>query len=381
MSNAGPPALELGLNLGTLRDLPPTELAALGAEERYAAIRAAGFVLVQDADDVLAAGAGLRSVGMGRVDRLGDAHRIASDGIARVYGCATLHVGTGFEGDAEADALIADIVSVSERLGFPLFVETHRATVTQDPWRTLQLVARHPGLLLNGDFSHWYTGVELVYGDLEAKLDALHPVFERVRFLHGRIGSPGCIQVDVTDDSDNLAIGHFREMWTRSFEAFLHTAAAGDTIAFLPELLPPANSYARTFRRDDGAIIEEGDRARGSRTGPTCVRSPATSTRWRLTRRRSTRARTSPWRSPGRPPIIRAADSWSGDRPMRERVDIATSYFRAELPLWLDAARIFGHTSSSFCYQSASRFIEDLWSGAFPISPATTQGYLSITRA
>jgi hypothetical protein len=261
MSGARVAELELGLNLATLRDLPATsELAPLDDAERYAAIRRAAFVLVQDGDDALAAGAGLRSVGMGRVDRVGDAERIASDGLARGYSCATLHVGTGFEDDSAAEALIDDVVTVSVRLDFPLYVETHRATVTQDPWRTLQLVARHPGLLLNGDFSHWYTGVELVYGDFDAKLDALQPVFERVRFLHGRIGSPGCIQVDVTDDSHRTSVEHFAEMWTRTFEAFIATPAAGDTIAFVAELLPPANSYARTFRRENGTISEEGDR-------------------------------------------------------------------------------------------------------------------------
>jgi cyclo(L-tyrosyl-L-tyrosyl) synthase len=70
-----------------------------------------------------------------------------------------------------------------------------------------------------------------------------------------------------------------------------------------------------------------------------------------------------------------------GDMPMTQRVEMATGYYLAELPLWLDAPRIFGQPTSSFCYQSASRFIERLWSGEFPISPAKTQGYLSITRA
>lgn len=102
---------------------------------------------------------------MGRVDAIGDAAQIARDCIGRGHESATLHVGSGFESDAESDALVRDILETAERYRFPLYIETHRATITQDPWRTLQLVARFPDIRFNGDFSHWYTGAELVYGD------------------------------------------------------------------------------------------------------------------------------------------------------------------------------------------------------------------------
>ena len=51
----------------------------------------------------------------------------------------------------------------------------------------------------NGDFSHYYTGQEMVYGDIEAKWTFMQPIFDRVRFIHARIGSPGCMQVDIGD--------------------------------------------------------------------------------------------------------------------------------------------------------------------------------------
>lgn len=102
--------------------------------------------------------------------------------------------------------------------------------------------------------------MELAYGNFEAKLDALASVFERVRFLHGRIGTPGCIQVDLGEQTDQSFVSHFREMWTRTFRAFITTAAPGDTIAFLPELLPPVNFYARPFRGLNGRMLEDGDR-------------------------------------------------------------------------------------------------------------------------
>lgn len=134
MTELAPPTLVLGLNFATLRDLPKTHaLASLSEGERYAAVRDAGFLLAQDADDKLASNSGLQSVGMGRIDSVGDAARMAREGLAKGYLCSTVHVGTGYESDTEANMLVEDILSASERLNFPLYVETHRATITQDP--------------------------------------------------------------------------------------------------------------------------------------------------------------------------------------------------------------------------------------------------------
>lgn len=148
--------------------------------------------------------------------------------------CVTLHVGWGMEDDAEGYALIDAILRESERI--PLYPETHRATIFQDMWRTMQFIRRFPELRFNGDFSHWYTGLEMVYGGFENKLTYIEPLIARVRFIHGRIGNPGCIQVHIGDESA-LYVRHFRELWTRCFRA------APDTIPFVPELLSPRIYY------------------------------------------------------------------------------------------------------------------------------------------
>jgi hypothetical protein len=135
--------------------------------------------------------------------------------------------------------------------------------------RTLDLVERHPELRFNADLSHWYTGLEMPYGDFEAKLEALAPVFARVRFLHGRIGDSGSMQVALEGREDEPFVAHFREMWRRCFRGFLDTAAPGDTIVFAPELLPARLgdgeravhfNYARRFRDANGEWREESDR-------------------------------------------------------------------------------------------------------------------------
>ena len=180
----------------------------------------------------------------------------------------TLHVGSGFEDDTEMDRLVRAVLEASDKAGIPMYIETHRATITQDAWRTIQLTKRIPDIRFNGDFSHFYTGQELPYGDLPAKLDAMQPIFDRVRFMHGRIGSPSCMQVDIADGvapiPQSFGIVNFlmdhREMWTRAMRGFLSSAKPGDYLVLAPEILSPRIYYARKFAAPDGSLKEESDR-------------------------------------------------------------------------------------------------------------------------
>lgn len=239
------PALRCYLNLMSLEGLAPRSLSQI-AEAGYEGVQFVEPLRPEEAAECERLGLG--RCGLGRVnlpEEAGElARRLAGEGME----CGTLHVGWGMESEAEADALIEAIFEASARHRIPLFVETHRATLFQDIWRTVELVKRHPGLRFNGDFSHWYTGLEMVYGGFETKLEFIAPVLERVRFLHGRIGNPGCMQVDVGDGSSEGRpfVGHFRALWTASFEGFLRSGEA-KTILFVPELLSPSIYYAREF--------------------------------------------------------------------------------------------------------------------------------------
>ena len=99
----------------------------------------------------------------------------------------------------------------------------------------------------------------MVYGGIENKLDFIEPVFDRVRFIHGRIGNPGSIQVDINEAENLSYVMDFKKMWTKSFVGFLKTAQPGDYICFAIELLKSDIFYARTIKTDHDSQ-EEGDR-------------------------------------------------------------------------------------------------------------------------
>ena len=270
MSSGRRAELRCYMNLMALDSLPESASGPRPGSfrERLEALGEAGFGGVQFAapatpeqlSDCRATGFGF--VGSGRINSPEEASPLAERFAGDGYECATLHVGWGLEDDERAGALIEAVLNASQRQHIPLYIETHRATILQDMWRSVRFVQRFPDLRLNGDFSHWYTGQEMVYGGFEMKFQFIQPVFERVRFLHGRIGNPGCMQVRLEENAANEApyLAHFKQLWTAFFRVFLATAAPGDWIYFAPELLAPRIYYARAFPNPEGVLVEESDR-------------------------------------------------------------------------------------------------------------------------
>jgi len=166
----------------------------------YLAIKQSGFSGLQHYyPEPAALEAGLEMSGMARISQPSEAMTIANQHSEWGFVASTWHVGTGFETDGELYALIGALLNAVAKTGMPIFIETHRATITQDIRRTLDLIERFPNLRFNADLSHWYTGLEMPYGDFEAKLDLLEPVFERVGFMHGRIGHSSTMQLPLAE--------------------------------------------------------------------------------------------------------------------------------------------------------------------------------------
>lgn len=265
------PKLSVYLNLYSLEDLRiGTVWPGLEGLPSYQRIVADGFKGVQlTTDDAPMAGAPLPHCGLDRISTPKEADAIAAKHRERGDVCLTVHAGWGLEDDDEVFRLVDAILNVADKYRLPIFLETHRATITQDLWRTVQITKKFPEVRFNGDFSHYYCGQELVYGDWAAKLAFLEPIFARVGFMHGRIASPGCMQVPIGPDIASRPIqahgvvdylDHFKELWTLAMLGFLRTAQQGDVLIFAPELLSGTYYYARLFPDASGQMAEESDR-------------------------------------------------------------------------------------------------------------------------
>lgn len=255
------PYLRCDICASNLFDLPAFSTGPKGTErEILEGVRAAGIQGVQDANADLCRELGLGVTGSHRVNLVGEIGPVAAKAKAEGRACLTLHVGWGMESEEDTFRLVEDVLTTSEKYDLPLYIESHRSTITQDIWQTVEIVKKFPEIRFNGDFSHWYTGLEMVYGGFENKAAFLAPVFERTRFIQARIGNSGNIQVDIGDGKNRIYIDHFKEMWTRSFAGFLASAGPGDYFCFAPELLSPTHNYARLIKNAEGDWVEEGDR-------------------------------------------------------------------------------------------------------------------------
>lgn len=261
--------LKTYLNLMALEDLPEWSAAPKTREAKplLEAIRDAGYEGVQfiaplkPEERAACESLGLGRCGLGRVNEPGEASPLAERLAGEGMECGTLHVGWGIESEEAAERLVEAVLEASGRHRIPLYVETHRATLFQDMWRSVELVRRFPELRFNGDFSHWYTGCEMVYGDFEEKVRFIGPVLERVRFMHGRIGNPGSMQVDIGDGDETAHpyVGHFKALW-RAAMAGAKRAGEQDVFLFVPELLSPRIYYGRKLSLEVGGLREECDR-------------------------------------------------------------------------------------------------------------------------
>lgn len=268
---SNPPRLQPYLNLGTLDFLPDSSTAPrVQGAELAVALKEAGFEGLQGADAETAQKA--TAIGMALAGGAGRSEPSAYDDLAKQgkdlgHVAMTLHVGNGMESEDQANALFDAICNAQAKHGIPLYVETHRATLTQDVWRTVQFVNRFPQLGINGDYSHWYTGLEMPYAGVDRVMKFTKPVSERVRFMHGRIGNSGCMQVDIGQGdpaefntgilaANNNHLADFAKLWGYVFRAFKQTAGPGDVLPFAPELLNADINYARRLAPD----TEETDR-------------------------------------------------------------------------------------------------------------------------
>lgn len=264
------PKLRIYLNMDNLEGLPPWSVwGGLEGAARFARLAADGFEGVQlTSADAPPVGC-LPFCGLDRINVPADADEVVRQHSERGDQCITVHVGWGMEDDDAVDRLVEATLSASAKHGLPVFIETHRATITQDMWRTVRITERFPEVRFNGDFSHYYCGQEMKYGGTETKIAFLQPVFDRVGFMHGRIASPGCIQVPIGRPFDTRPaqahgetdyLAEFRAIWIAAMRGFLRNATSGDVLIFAPELLSGVHYYARRFPGPDGDLVEECDR-------------------------------------------------------------------------------------------------------------------------
>lgn len=245
------PDVVIGLHAITLLAAGPESSVPRGDDDEVlAAVRREGFGVVQQFRDWPSREAaerhGLGIIGSARITEPDDVD--AAVGRWSDDGCRAgiVHLGDAIDDDARADQYCRAVIEAQHRHDLAVAVETHRATITQDLWRTVRLAQRHPELRFNLDFSHWYVAGELTYGDYDERIRFVDPVFDRTDMLHARVADPGCIQTPLTRHDDRSFVDHFRSVWTTVIDRFRGREQHPQSFLAIVELVPSIAHYART---------------------------------------------------------------------------------------------------------------------------------------
>ncbi|OMF27211.1 xylose isomerase [Paenibacillus sp. FSL H8-0548] len=108
--------------------------------------------------------------------------------------------------------LLSGIDALSREAGIPVYIETHRGTITQDLIRMQQFLQSLPELRLTIDYSHYVVAGELhtISPEAEQLLQALLP---NASSIHTRISNGEQIQIDAGPEGNHPMLPHFAGWW------------------------------------------------------------------------------------------------------------------------------------------------------------------------
>lgn len=241
-------------SLWTFEDLaappcPPT------LDGRLDAISAAGFdgagTLWVDRDEArrvgqLAAERGLHLEGLALPDTVEALEPALEWGTA--YGLGHLNIQPDLRTADISDAVrvLEGWRRLSEQVGFPVRIETHRGRLTNDLLFTLQLLDACPWLELTADLSHYVAGGEIVL-PVSREIDArLARILDHAQGFHGRVATSEQVQVEIGFPQHAPWVAQFATWWRRGFRSWRARSGPEAALSFLCEL--GARPYAITDR-------------------------------------------------------------------------------------------------------------------------------------
>ncbi len=142
----------------------------------------------------------------------------------------------------------------AEDMGIDLLFETHRDSLLNDLYYTLEVLDAVPELMLTADLSHFVLEREFQLPLSSRDQGLLQRIHDRSDCFQGRVASREQIQVPIAFPQHQPWVELFRSLWTRGLKSWRGRNTADATCVFLCELGPPG--YAIT----DAQGLELSDR-------------------------------------------------------------------------------------------------------------------------
>ena len=151
------------------------------------------------------------------------------------------HLGHAYLTADEAVLMVDDVYRMADAYQLPLLLETHRGRVTQDLFRTAELLRLRPDTVVTLDLSHYLVAGESLGGAGDQFRTNISPLLSRTGLIHGRISNGQSIQVAADDAFAFTDV--LESLWQEAMELWLVDAPADAVFVFEPELGPPPYAY------------------------------------------------------------------------------------------------------------------------------------------
>ena len=147
---------------------------------------------------------------------------------------------------ADAVPVIKRWMQEAAEYDFPLLFETHRDSLLNDMYYTLQVMDLVPEMRLCADLSHFVVDREMRAPVTVTDQTYIDRILQRSDCLQGRVASREQVQVQIDFPQHQEWVAIFRHWWKQGMRAWRQRNADDATLIFLCELGPPP--YAITDR-------------------------------------------------------------------------------------------------------------------------------------
>ena len=151
----------------------------------------------------------------------------------------------------------ADAVPVIERwmreaadYDFPLLFETHRDSLLNDMYYTLQVMDLVPEMRLCADLSHFVVDREMRAPVTVTDQAYIDRILQRSDCMQGRVASREQVQVQIDFPQHQEWVAIFRHWWKLGMRAWRQRNADDATLIFLCELGPPPYAITDSNQRE-----------------------------------------------------------------------------------------------------------------------------------
>ncbi|MGY8986183.1 MAG: sugar phosphate isomerase/epimerase family protein [Sphingomonadales bacterium] len=153
----------------------------------------------------------------------------------------------------EALPIIKGWMEISEDVGVPILIETHRDCITNDMFFTLLLMNEIPDMRLCADLSHYVVGREMGLPITDEFQAHISKIIKRSDCFQGRVANREQVQISITFPQHQEWFNVFKGWWEEGLRDWRARASIDDTLVFLCELGPP--DYAITGK--DGMELSD----------------------------------------------------------------------------------------------------------------------------